>query len=417
MRWSAAVVSALPLLVAAVPLEPQGIAIPLNKRFSFAENGFVNIQKLRTQRDRVISKVNHGLASFERNTGSAHPFAAPATSEPVAESSPIAERATGADVLTDEQEDLWEGTISVGTPPVSFTVDFDTGSSDLFLPASNCNTNCAGHTLWTTSKSSTAKSLGKSYSLAFGDGSTVSGTQFSDTVTIAGLTATAQDVGASTVYSTGFALANFPPDGLMGMGFEQISVFGSSGVFQTLVSEGKTTAGSFSFKLSTSGSELFLGGTNPAKFTGSFTFAPVTTVGFWQVNLAAASVGGKALVSNLQGIIDTGTTLIVGDTATVNTFFKSITGAKDATNTVGAGFFTGPCNSIPTVSLTFGGKAFTIDPTILNLGQVSSTLCVPGITGGDIGFTNTWIVGDLFLRNVYTQFDVTNTRVGFATLA
>jgi cathepsin D len=93
------------------------------------------------------------------------------------------------------------------------TVDFDTGSSDLFLPASSCGSTCSGHTKYNPAKSSTSKALGKSFSLAYGDGSTVKGKQYSDKVTISGLTATKQTLGSATKYSTGFESSQFPADG------------------------------------------------------------------------------------------------------------------------------------------------------------------------------------------------------------
>ena len=108
------------------------------------------------------------------------------------------------------------GNISVGTPAVSFTVDFDTGSSDLFLPASSCHSTCDGHKRYNPSSSSTSKDLKKSFTLAYGDGSTVSGTEYKDTVRVVGLNATNQTLGAATNYSPGFQLANFPSDGLLG---------------------------------------------------------------------------------------------------------------------------------------------------------------------------------------------------------
>lgn len=268
-------------------------------------------------------------------------------------------------------------------------MDFDTGSSDLFLPGTRCTgANCQGHTKFNTAASSTAVDQRSTFSLAFGDGSTVSGEQFTDTVTVGGLTATGQRVGAASTYSTGFALDEFPPDGLLGMGFEQISVFGANPVFQTLVAQGKTSASEFGVTLGTSGSELFLGGTDTSKFTGSLTFTPVTEVGFWEINSGGVSVAGKSVVTPQDSIVDTGTTLLLGDTTNVRKVYAAIPGSKDASRTVGTGFFTVPCASIPSnVGLILGGKTFTISAATFNLGAVSATSsdCVGGLVADDVG--------------------------------
>ena len=144
------------------------------------------------------SKIQEGFATYKGNTGVPHPLSG---------STQLSGRATGSDRLTDDNAQLWFGTISVGTPPVSFTgitflhdgskpltyprhdtVDFDTGSSDLFLPSPGCKKSCSGHKRYNPGASSTAQNLCKPFSLAFGDGSTVDGDQFTDVVSIAGLT-------------------------------------------------------------------------------------------------------------------------------------------------------------------------------------------------------------------------------------
>ena len=128
-------------------------------------------------------------------------------------------------------------------------VDFDTGSSDLFLPGKDCGDTCSGHTAYDTSKSSTAQDLGQQFSLQYGDGSTFSGEVYSDTVTIGGLTASNQSVGAAKQYSDGFSSKQFPPDGLMGMAFEQISEYKAPPVFQTLVKEQQVGSPEFGLTL------------------------------------------------------------------------------------------------------------------------------------------------------------------------
>lgn len=88
--------------------------------------------------------------------------------------------------------------------------------------------------------------------------------------------ATGQTLGAATTYPSAFQVEHFPADGLLGMGYESISSYGASPVFQTLVSQGQVSDPVFSFYLAKSNSELFIGGTNQDRYNGSFTYMPVT---------------------------------------------------------------------------------------------------------------------------------------------
>lgn len=202
----------------------------------------------------------------------------------------------------------------------------------------------------------------------------------------------------------------------MGMAYQSISDYNAPPFFQSLVAQKQVSSPVFAFKLATSGSELYLGGTNTNLYSGSITYTPVTKQGYWQVALQGVSVNGASVSSSATpSIIDTGTTLVVAPTAQAKALYKAIPGSKDASKTIGDGFYTFPCSSSQTVSLTFGGKAFSISPQLFNLGRVSksSSDCVGGIVGADYGF---WIVGDVFLQNVYSVFDLGSNRVGFATL-
>lgn len=181
--------------------------------------------------------------------------------------------------------------------------------------------------------------------------------------------------------------------------------------------EGQVDLAAFGIKLAINGSELFLGGYNYDLFRGNLTYTDVTQDGYWQVEMAGVAVNGSYAVGNQSAIIDTGTTLIIGDTKSVRELYEQIPGAVDASAAVGAGFYAVPCNAIPVVSLSFGGRWFDISQQSFNLGPITntSTYCVGAvISAQDQPF---WILGDTFLSNVYTAFDVEGNRVGFADLA
>ncbi|KAH8997791.1 acid protease [Lactarius hatsudake] len=402
------VLAALPFLVAAAPFEERsriGISIPIAKHSGFrGADGVVDTAKLLAGRQRTVAKIQRGFEAFERNTGAAHPSASQLKRS--------TKRGKG-DPLTDDNAQLWYGSITVGTPAVTYTVDFDTGSSDLFLPGSDCDSTCSGHTLYDPSSSSASSDVGKTFKLQYGDGSTVSGEQYTDTVTLAGFKASKQRLGAATTYSSGFQSDRFPADGLLGMGYESLSSYGASPVFQSLVSQGQVSTPVFSFYFAESGSELLIGGTNQNHFTGSFTYMPVTTQGYWQGSFGGISVNGKTVIGGQGAIIDTGTTQVVGDTQSVQAIYDQIPGSKD----IGGGTWSIPCNFNTPVSITFSGKVFKISASTFNLGPESSgsSTCIGGFGASDgLGF---WIVGDVFLQNVYTTFDLGNNRVGFASLA
>ncbi|KAJ1302426.1 hypothetical protein OPQ81_002744 [Rhizoctonia solani] len=282
---------------------PQTISIPLHKRGTpLSKDGVAIGWALARQVERVQAKYARGNAVYKAKMG--HNLFSGINNRPFAKRQ--------NEPLTDEQEQLWAGPISIGTPGQAFLIDFDTGSADLWVSSSECATQgCSSHNKYDFSKSSTVSKLQGTFNITYGDNSAASGPIYSDVVTVAGLSVTNQYF--SAVISESDVFSQDPSDGIMGLAFSSISQIGAPTFIENLYSQGKISAPTFSFRLASSGSELFLGGVDNGKYTGDVTWAPVTNKTYW-VTQGASNVN-KATGYEGPMIIDSGTTLIIGSSA------------------------------------------------------------------------------------------------------
>ncbi|KAF7312469.1 Acid protease [Mycena indigotica] len=413
--------------VASAPAAPHaGLAIPLGRRAALTKaDGVFDLDKAIAHGVVVANKHRNNLIALQKNKG-VEAFNAGAEIKELRKipvdvearlQQAVAKRQ--AEALTDEEDDLeWAGTISIGTPAQKFLIDFDTGSSDLWVPSSSCTSSvCKSKSRFAASSSSTSSKKSGTFSIQYGDGSTVSGPVYTDTVNVAGVAATKQYFSPVTTLSSSFS--GDPIDGILGLAFPAISNLGQNPFFYTAENSGNVDSNVFSFYLASTGSELYLGGTNPSLYSGDVEYVPVaSSSGFWQATGAKIKVGSTTVVSGFQTIIDSGTTIMYGPPAAVKKVFAQVSGSKlfDSTN----GFYSYPCNTPPKLSFNYGGKDWTISAANINLGQTTSgsSSCVASLAAQDLGLgSNVWLLGDSFMKNAYTVFDVDQEAVGFASLA
>ncbi|XP_054260290.1 lysosomal aspartic protease-like [Macrosteles quadrilineatus] len=173
-------------------------------------------------------------------------------------------------------------------------------------------------------------------------------------------------------------------------------------------SSGKAEQGS---EWSSSGkAELVLGGVDSAHYKGDFTFASVTKREHWTIRIDCVKLGSKQVHSSYKAMVDSGTTFLYGPNKAIDTINKALNGTYDDI------YLYVDCSNIskyPDVTYVISGKSFVLHPSDYIVKVKDKHKCISGFIGFyDLSF---FVLGDVFMRKFYTQFDMGNNRVGFAT--
>ncbi|XP_036434265.1 pepsin-3-like [Colossoma macropomum] len=319
----------------------------------------------------------------------------------------------GTESMTNDADLSYYGEISIGTPAQTFTVIFDTGSSNLWVPSVSCSDEaCQNHKKFDPADSSTFKNASEALSIAYGTGS-MTGYLAYDTVTVGGLSVKDQIFGLSE--SEAAFMASMTADGILGLAYESISSDDATPVFNNMVSQGLVSEDVFSVYLSSDeeeGSVVIFGEIDSSYYTGDIYWIPLSSETYYQITMDSVIINGKTVACSggCQAIIDTGTSVIVGPNSDINSI-NSVVGAT--TDEYGDAIVS--CSSIksmPSVTFTLNDYTFTI-PASSYVSESSDT-CITGFSGS---YDSLWILGDVFIRNYYTIFNRKDNSVGLAKLA
>ncbi|KAK3314468.1 aspartic peptidase domain-containing protein [Apodospora peruviana] len=349
--------------------------------------------------DHLVKAVNkialeNGNPEIKRNTGSA------------------------AAIPIDEFDVAYVTPVSIGTPPQTLNLDFDTGSSDLWVFSNHMpNNQIRGQEIYSPNKSSSSKLLsGHSWSITYGDGSASRGNVYTDNFTVGGLTAVNQAVECAQQVSTSFTRET-AIDGLVGLGFSALNTVSPKAqttYFDNVKASLDAPLFTTDLKFKAAGTYDF-GYIDKAKYTGSITYTPVNTnPGYWTWTSTGYQVGAEPFVSTpITNIADTGTTLLYLPNTIVSAYYKQIPGASNNRNYGGYVF---PCSAkIPSFTFGVGSARFTIPANYINYGEVSagSTSCFGGIqSSSGVGIN---IFGDVALKAAFVVFDGAATpQLGWA---
>lgn len=320
--------------------------------------------------------------------------------------------------LQDFMNAQYYGPVSIGTPAQTFNVIFDTGSSNLWVPSSKCS-GC-NHKKYDSTSSTSYKKNGSDFEIHYGSGS-LSGFVSQETVTWGGVRIPKVDFAEAT-NEPGAAFQQGKFDGILGMAFRSISVDDMDPVFQRGWEQKAFPANMFAFYVpSVSGSEgeLVLGGYDHKHFTGDLAWQPLSSDTYWEITVD--DIGVTRMSSSCKtAIVDTGTSLLAGPKAEVDKIAKSVGAFASPLG----GQYILSCSSVsslPDFEVSVAGKKFTLtgDQYVMKVKMFGFPVCLLGMMGIDIPAPRgpLWILGDTFLRQHYTVFDVGGNRVGFGNIA
>lgn len=210
-----------------------------------------------------------------------------------------------------------------------------------------------------------------------------------------------------------FAFGRF--DGILGLGYDTISVNKMVPPFYQMVKQKLIDEPVFAFYLGRDdeGSEAVFGGVDKDHYEGKIEYIPLRRKAYWEVDIESIAFGDEvADLEDTGAILDTGTSLNVLPTDLADLLNKEI-GAKKGFG----GQYTVDCSkisSLPDITFNLGGSKYSLPASdyILEL----SGNCVSTFQGMDLPppAGPLIILGDAFLRRYYSVYDLGKNAVGLA---
>jgi len=368
---------------------------------------------------------------------------------------------------------MWTGDIQLGTPPQTFSVDIDTGSSDLWVPSADCDESCDPYPGWRKYNSSLSTSwtvaaddpVENHFETMYADGESMQGEHAVDVFQMGESIQIEQQVFAQ-VTSVGDYTTCSGEEGILGLAFSEIS----SHNFPSTISNLKTVLKNPIFSMYLDGDDddypgsleevaedeefgtpievqhatsansgLIFGGVDQSRYEGCMGWHALgqfkeisgeTFKGYWDMRLDKIQFQGQDLPHSTLALVDSGSSFLLGPTDAVGALAAGANLDCFVIDDYGMPDFV-ECNdpmgwdtAAFECDITFGDMHFMADGLDHVLTQQDVTDRVETDQGpicilralGDFELPG-WILGDTFFNAHYAAFDFVNNRVGFAPLA
>lgn len=317
-------------------------------------------------------------------------------------------------------ETLYITEISIGSPPQKLPMDFDTGSSDLWVFSTDTTkSQVSGQKLYKPKDSTSAKLMdGFKWAIGYGDQSTCKGIVYHDTVSIGGATVQNQAVESAQKVSASFT-KDSASSGLVGLAMDKgntISPTKQKTWFGNIMQKLAEPVFTARLKHAAPGTYNF-GYIDKSQYTGDlyYTGAYTDDLGHRLFNSTGYSIaGGDFTERNIPATADTGTSIVYIPTDIADEYWGNVDGSYKNEVISGQYLWTFPCNTqLPVFSFGVGEGTITIHSENLNFAPNDDRgeVCVGGLGGIDGGLA---ILGDVAMKTGFVVYDDGKNRLGWA---
>lgn len=343
---------------------------------------------------------------------------------------------------------IWTGEITVGSPEQSFTVLFDTGSEDLWLPSSLCSgPACERRHRFNPNASSTLveqpetgrKAGGRrSATVNYGGDASISGRVAMDVVSLAGGTTITNQSLILVDKMRGSLLERTSNifDGILGLAYGGGDSTRRT-VFQEMMEQKLVEEQLFSVYMSDleredqpGGGAILFGAIDDNLYEGDIHYVPLCAgrADKWRfrlnnITLSSARDGRESILDTVcpygscEAIADTGTTLLNGNRHLVAQLNARLGAKLNRQNNL---YYLDNCHDVghlPTLTFNINRKQFSLTPDQYLIRSAATGNCYSALTGHEQTEYRFWILGTVFLRHYYSVFDYGHRRLGFGRLA
>ncbi|PBP21745.1 eukaryotic aspartyl protease [Diplocarpon rosae] len=315
---------------------------------------------------------------------------------------------TSAGIYQDGADLSYFSEVMIGSNDTPLYLLLDTGAAETWVKGKSCLSNsCQSYDTYDPAASESFKDANTTFEISYGSGE-VAGIFGEDTISFAGLNLSIFFGIANTISDE---FSSFPFDGILGLSHAQSNL----PVFtDTLVASKKLKSNVFGISINRAADgandgEINFGAPNTANYDGSLSYNAVSKTGGggWVIPLGNVGFGTtQSNISSRSAFIDTGTSFIFCPPEDAKIFHALVPGAESKDN----GIYTVPCDTSTLLTFTFGDRTYSVEPEDW-VSPESDGVCLSYIYGEAI-IPGNWLLGDAYLKNVYSLFDVDENKIG-----